>query len=180
VAIFINQLREKVGVMFGNPEVTPGGRALKFYSSVRLDVRRIEAIKSGNEMLGNKTKIKIVKNKVEPPFKEVDVDIVYGKGISREGNILDVAVSLDIINRSGSWFSYNGQRIGQGRDNVKQFLIENPDICSEIESEIRAGYETSEDRHVEIVQQHEAVDRKEAKRTVDMDVEIDILSDIDD
>ncbi|MCL2163522.1 MAG: recombinase RecA [Oscillospiraceae bacterium] len=200
IAIFINQLREKVGITFGNPETTPGGRALKFYASVRLDVRRVEAIKSGTEMLGNKTKIKIVKNKVAPPFKEVEVDIVYGKGISREGNILDVAVGLDIINRSGSWFSYNGQRIGQGRDNVKQFLIENPDICNEIESEIRANYEPAEDRRVEIVQQREAVIAREAGRAAgstnapdtdagnaanaanadDMAGEIDILTDFDD
>ena len=151
IAIFINQLREKVGVMFGNPETTPGGRALKFYSSVRLDVRRIESIKSGNEILGNRTRIKVVKNKVAPPFKEVEVDIVYGQGISREGNILDIAVNMDIINKSGSWFSYNGQRIGQGRDNVKQFLIENPEICQEIEDEIRANYDTPVGGHVEIV-----------------------------
>ena len=139
-AIFINQLREKVGVMFGNPETTPGGRALKFYASVRLDIRRIESLKQGNEIIGNRTRAKVVKNKVAPPFKEAEFDIIYGDGISREGSILDVGVSLDIINKSGAWFSYNGQRIGQGRENVKQFLRENKDICKEIESKIRDNF----------------------------------------
>lgn len=139
-AIFINQLREKVGIMFGNPETTPGGRALKFYASVRLDVRRIETLKQGNEMIGNRTRVKVVKNKVAPPFKEAEFDIIYGQGISKEGNILDVGVSLDIVNKSGSWFSYNGQRIGQGRENVKQFLKENKDITNEIEAKIRDNY----------------------------------------
>lgn len=139
-AIFINQLREKVGVMFGNPETTPGGRALKFYSSVRLDVRRIEALKQGTEVIGNRTKVKVVKNKVAPPFKEAEFDIIYGAGISREGSILDVGVSLDIVNKSGAWFSYNGQRIGQGRENVKQFLKENKEISTEIENKIRENY----------------------------------------
>lgn len=139
-AIFINQLREKVGIMFGNPEVTPGGRALKFYSSVRLDVRRIESLKQGTEIFGNRTRVKVVKNKVAPPFKEAEFDIIYGQGISKEGSILDVGVNLDIVNKSGSWFSYNGQRIGQGRENVKQFLIENPEICKEIDKKIRENY----------------------------------------
>ncbi len=139
-AIFINQLREKVGIMFGNPEVTPGGRALKFYSSVRLDVRRIESLKQGTEVYGNRTRVKVVKNKVAPPFKEAEFDIIYGQGISKEGSILDVGVNLDIVNKSGSWFSYNGQRIGQGRENVKQFLIENPEICKDIEKKIRENY----------------------------------------
>jgi recombination protein RecA len=139
-AIFINQLREKVGVMFGNPETTPGGRALKFYASVRLDVRRIESIKQGTDVVGNRTRVKVVKNKVAPPFKEAEFDIIYGLGISREGSILDVAVNLDIINKSGAWFSYNGQRIGQGRENVKQFLRENPDMTKEIEKKIRENY----------------------------------------
>ncbi len=139
-AIFINQLREKVGVMFGNPETTPGGRALKFYASVRLDIRRIDSIKAGTEVIGSRTRVKVVKNKVAPPFKEAEFDIIYGEGISREGNILDIGVSLDIINKSGSWFSYNGQRIGQGRENVKQFLRENPDIADEIEKKIRENY----------------------------------------
>jgi len=139
-AIFINQLREKVGVMFGNPETTPGGRALKFYASVRLDVRRLESIKQGNEVIGSRTKVKVVKNKVAPPFKEAEFDIIYGQGISKEGNILDVAVNLDIINKSGAWFSYNGQKIGQGRENAKQFLKENPEIAKEIETKIRENY----------------------------------------
>jgi recombination protein RecA len=139
-AIFINQLREKVGVMFGNPETTPGGRALKFYASVRLDVRRIESIKQGTDVIGNRTRVKVVKNKVAPPFKEAEFDIIYGLGISKEGSILDVAVNLDIINKSGAWFSYNGQRIGQGRENVKQFLKENPDMTNEIEKKIRENY----------------------------------------
>jgi recombination protein RecA len=139
-AIFINQLREKVGIMFGNPETTPGGRALKFYSSVRLDVRRIESIKQGTEVIGNRTKVKVVKNKVAPPFKEAEFDIIYGKGISKEGNVLDVAVSLDIVNKSGSWFSYNNQKIGQGRENAKNFLMENVEIFNEIEKKIRDNY----------------------------------------
>ncbi len=139
-AIFINQLREKVGIMFGNPETTPGGRALKFYSSVRLDVRRIEAIKQANEVVGNRTRVKVVKNKVAPPFKEAEFDIVYGEGISREGGILDIAVSMDIVNKSGAWFSYNGQRIGQGRENAKQYLKENSAMCSEIEKLIRSNF----------------------------------------
>jgi recombination protein RecA len=152
--IFINQLREKVGIMFGNPETTPGGRALKFYSSVRLDVRRIETLKIANEMIGNRTKVKVVKNKVAPPFKEAEFDIIYGLGISREGSILDVAVNLDIVNKSGAWFSYNGQKIGQGRENSKQFLKENKDIANEIEKKIRDNYNQaflkSVDAHVDI------------------------------
>lgn len=139
-AVFINQLREKVGIMFGNPEVTPGGRALKFYSSVRLDVRRIETLKQGTDVIGSRTRVKVVKNKVAPPFKEAEFDIIYGQGISREGSILDVGVSLDIVNKSGSWYSYNDQRIGQGRENVKQFLRENPEITVEIEQKIRENY----------------------------------------
>lgn len=135
--IFINQLREKVGVMYGNPETTPGGRALKFFSSVRLEVRRQEAIKNGTEIIGNKTRVKVVKNKVAPPFKEAEFDILYGKGISKEGNILDAAVSLDIIQKSGAWFSYNGERLGQGRDNIRRYLEENPDFCSEIDGLVR-------------------------------------------
>lgn len=136
-AIFINQLREKVGIMFGNPETTPGGRALKFYSSVRMDVRRIESLKQGTEIIGNRTRVKVVKNKVAPPFREAEFDIMYGAGISKEGSILDVGVSLDIVNKSGSWYSYNGQRIGQGRENAKQFLKENPELSNEIEMKIR-------------------------------------------
>ncbi|MBM7564686.1 recombination protein RecA [Paenibacillus sacheonensis] len=137
IAIFINQLREKVGVMFGNPETTPGGRALKFYSSVRLDVRRIESIKQGNDVVGNRTRIKVVKNKVAPPFKQAEVDIMYGEGISKEGSIVDIGVEHDIIQKSGAWFSFNGERLGQGRENAKQFLKERKDISSVIEQQIR-------------------------------------------
>lgn len=136
-AIFINQLREKVGVMFGNPETTTGGRALKFYSSVRLDVRRVESIKSDGGMVGNHTRVKVVKNKVAPPFKEAEFDIIYGEGISKEGNILDVAVENDIVEKSGSWFSYNGERLGQGREGVKKILKDNPELCQEIERKVR-------------------------------------------
>ena len=138
--IFINQLREKVGVMYGNPETTTGGRALKFYASVRLDVRRIETLRQGNEMIGNRTRVKIVKNKVAPPFKEAEFDIMYGQGISREGNILDTAVNIDIINKSGSWFSYGDIKLGQGRDNAKLFLKENPEIAKEIENKVRDNF----------------------------------------
>lgn len=139
-AIFINQIREKVGVMFGNPEVTPGGRALKFYASVRLEVRRAEAIKSGNDFMGNKTKIKVVKNKVAPPFRTAEVDIMYGEGISREGEIVDLGVEMDIVNKSGSWYAYNDDRLGQGRENAKQFLKDNPDTRNEVAQKIRAAY----------------------------------------
>lgn len=135
--IFINQLREKVGVMFGNPETTSGGRALKFYASVRLDVRRIDSIKQGDEILGNRTRVKIVKNKVAPPFKQAEFDIMYGLGISKEGNILDAAVTSDIIKKSGSWYSYGEHKLGQGRENSKEFLRENPEICLEIEKKVR-------------------------------------------
>ena len=137
VLIFINQLREKVGIMFGNPETTPGGRALKFYSSVRLDIRKIENIKQDGEVVGNRARVKIVKNKVAPPFREAEFDIVYGKGISKEGNILDIGVNLDIVEKSGSWFGYNGERIGQGRENVKRYLRENPEVMQDIEEKIR-------------------------------------------
>lgn len=137
IAIFINQLREKIGVMFGNPETTPGGRALKFYSSVRLDVRRIETLKQGNDMVGNRTRIKVVKNKVAPPFKQADIDIMYGEGISKEGSIIDIGTDLDIVNKSGAWYSYNNERLGQGRENAKQFLKDNPQMADEIEKKIR-------------------------------------------
>ncbi len=139
-AIFINQIREKVGVMFGNPEVTPGGRALKFYASVRLEVRRAEAIKSGNDFMGNKTKIKVVKNKVAPPFRTAEVDIMYGEGISREGEIVDLGVEMDIVDKSGSWYAYNGDRLGQGRENAKQFLKDNQATRNEVSQKIRAAY----------------------------------------
>ncbi|MEH7882694.1 recombinase RecA [Bacillus sp. JJ1609] len=140
LAIFINQIREKVGVMFGNPETTPGGRALKFYSSVRLEVRRAETLKQGNEMVGNKTKIKVVKNKVAPPFRTAEVDIMYGEGISKEGEIIDIGSELDIVQKSGSWYSYNEERLGQGRENAKIFLKENPSIRLEIQKKIRDHY----------------------------------------
>ena len=140
IVIFINQLREKVGVMFGNPEVTTGGRALKFYSSVRMDVRRIEALKQGGEMVGNRTRIKVVKNKVAPPFKQAEFDIMFGTGISREGEILDLAAECNVVNKSGAWYSYNGERIGQGRENVKVYLKDHPEICEEIEKQVRIQY----------------------------------------
>ena len=142
--IFINQLREKLGVMFGNPETTTGGRALKFYSSVRLDVRRTEAIKQGGEVIGNRTKVKIVKNKVAPPFKEAEFDIMFGKGISKTGDILDLAADNGIIVKSGAWYAYEGNKIGQGRENTKQYLIENPEICDEIEQKVRDLFSISD------------------------------------
>lgn len=137
IAIFINQLREKVGVMFGNPETTPGGRALKFYSTVRLDVRRVETIKMGNDMVGNRTRIKVVKNKVAPPFKQAEIDIMYGEGISREGSIIDIGAEKDIVDKSGAWYSYAGERLGQGRENAKQYLKEHKEIANAIEQKIR-------------------------------------------
>ena len=138
--IFINQIRMKLGVLFGNPETTTGGNALKFYSSVRLDIRRISAIKDGQETIGNRTRVKAVKNKLAPPFKVAEFDIMYGQGISREGDILDMATALDIVDKSGAWYSYAGERMGQGRENVKVFLSEHPDICSDIESKVREAY----------------------------------------
>ena len=140
VVIFINQLREKVGVMFGNPETTTGGRALKFYSSVRMDVRRVETLKQGGEMVGNHTRIKVVKNKVAPPFKQAEFDIMFGTGISKEGDILDLAADCGIVNKSGAWYAYNGDKIGQGRENAKLFLKEHTDICDEIEKKVRIHY----------------------------------------
>ncbi len=140
IAIFINQIREKVGVMFGNPETTTGGRALKFYSTIRLEVRRAEALKQGTDVVGSRTRIKIVKNKVAPPFKQVDVDLMFGEGISREGSIIDMGTDLDIIQKSGAWFAYQEERLGQGRENAKQFLKEHPEIADEIELKIRAHF----------------------------------------
>ena len=140
IAIFINQIREKIGVMFGNPETTPGGRALKFYSSVRFEVRRAEAIKQGTDIVGNRTKIKVVKNKVAPPFRTAEVDIMYGEGISKVGEIIDIGAELDIVEKSGSWYSYKGERLGQGRENAKQFIKENPDIKLDIQLQIRDHY----------------------------------------
>ena len=151
VVIFINQLREKVGVMFGNPETTTGGRALKFYASVRIDVRRIEALKQNGEVIGNRTRAKIVKNKVAPPFREAEFDIMFGEGISREGDILDVATNLDIIQKSGAWYAYLGEKIGQGRENAKIYLKQNPDVCEEIADAIRAHYADSEESEVGLV-----------------------------
>jgi recombination protein RecA len=137
IAIFINQLREKIGVMFGSPETTPGGRALKFYSSVRLDIRRIESIKDGAEVVGSRTRVKVVKNKVAPPFKQAEFDIMYGKGISREGSVLDLAVELGVVKKSGAWFTYDGEQMGQGRENAKNFLIENPEIMVELSEKVK-------------------------------------------
>ena len=137
IAIFINQLREKIGVMFGSPETTPGGRALKFYSSVRLDIRRIESIKDGAEIVGNRTRVKVVKNKVAPPFRQAEFDIMYGKGISREGTLLDIAVDMSIIKKSGAWFTYEGEQLGQGRENAKSFLADNPEIMVEVSEKVR-------------------------------------------
>jgi recombination protein RecA len=140
IVVFINQLREKVGIMFGNPETTPGGRALKFYATIRLDVRKVDPIKQGNEIVGNRTRVKVVKNKVAPPFKQAEFDIMYGEGISREGSILDIGTSIDIIEKSGAWYSYGDIRLGQGRENAKQFLKENKEIADEIERKIRENF----------------------------------------
>ena len=141
IVIFINQLREKVGVMFGNPETTTGGRALKFYSSVRMDVRRIETLKQGGEANGNRVRVKVVKNKIAPPFKEAEFDIMFGKGISKEGDILDLAVKENIVEKSGAWFAYSGSKIGQGRENAKQYLAEHPEVCSEVEAMVREKFQ---------------------------------------
>lgn len=138
--VFINQLREKIGITFGNPETTTGGRALKFYSSIRMEIRKSDVLKQGTEMVGNRVKVKIAKNKVAPPFKTAEFDIIYGKGISREGDILDLAAEVDIVNKSGAWYAYQETRIGQGRENAKQFLRENPDVCQEIENKVREHY----------------------------------------
>lgn len=140
VVVFINQLREKVGVMFGNPETTTGGRALKFYASVRMDVRRTETLKQAGEMVGNRTRVKIVKNKIAPPFKEAEFDIMFGKGISKEGDVLDLATSIELVNRSGAWYAYNGEKIGQGRENAKNYLTEHPEVMEELEAKVRAHY----------------------------------------
>lgn len=161
VAIFINQLREKVGVMFGNPETTPGGRALKFYSSVRMDVRRIDSIKQGDEIVGNRTKVKVTKNKVAPPFKQAEFDIMYNQGISREGNVLDVGVREELVQKSGAWFSYNDVRLGQGRENAKQFFKENPEVMYEIENKIREKHDLPVLKAIET-----SKDKKETKAEV--------------
>jgi recombination protein RecA len=150
IAVFINQLREKIGVMFGSPETTPGGRALKFYSSVRLDIRRIESLKDGTEVVGNRTRVKVVKNKVSPPFRQAEFDIMYGKGISREGSVLDMSVDLAIVKKSGAWFTYEGEQLGQGRENAKQFLFDNPEMMVEISEKvmIAAGLRKTDDDEV--------------------------------
>ena len=152
ICIFINQLREKIGVMFGSPETTPGGRALKFYSSVRLDIRRIESIKDGVEIVGNRTRVKVVKNKVAPPFRQAEFDIMYGKGISREGSLLDIGVDLAIVKKSGAWYTYEGEQLGQGRENAKSFLIDNPEIMMEISDRVRreAGVDDDPDAELEL------------------------------
>lgn len=164
VALFINQIREKVGVMFGNPEVTPGGRALKFYSSVRLEVRRAETLKQGNDIVGNKARIKVVKNKVAPPFKQAEVDIMYGEGISRVGEILDMGAELDIVQKSGAWYSYNEERMGQGRENAKQFLVENPEKANDIHAAIRKHYALDE-----VITDAEKVEVESDQKTLELE-----------
>ena len=158
VVVFINQLREKVGVMFGNPETTTGGRALKFYASVRLDVSRVETLKQGGEMIGNRTRVKVVKNKVAPPFKEAEFDIMYGKGISKEGDILDLAADIDIVQKSGSWYAYKGEKIGQGRENAKITLQNNPEMLAEIEEAVRKNYLDVDENSEEVSGNEDAVD----------------------
>ena len=177
LVIFINQLRDKIGVMFGNPETTTGGKALKYYASVRIDIRRIETLKAGGEMIGSRTRAKVVKNKVAPPFREGEFDIMYGKGISREGEIVDLGVKYDIIQKSGAWFAYKGERLGQGRDNVKKLLQENPELAGEIEAQIREAAKTG-DRHAAPVAAAPApaapaVSEAAPARKVDLDISVD-------
>ncbi len=167
VAIFINQLREKVGIMFGNPETTPGGRALKFYSSVRLDVRKQEAIKINGEVMGTRTKVKVVKNKVAPPFREAVFDIVYGKGISNEGCVLDLATDMNIVDKSGAWFSYNGQKIGQGRENAKVYFTEHPEVMKEIEDKVRENFKVAFENSMNGGKVDEDVEEVEAEEFLD-------------
>jgi recombination protein RecA len=167
ICIFINQLREKIGVMFGSPETTPGGRALKFYSSVRLDIRRIETIKDGAEAVGNRARVKVVKNKVSPPFRQAEFDIMYGKGISREGSLLDVAVDLGIVKKSGAWFTYEGEQLGQGRENVKSFLAENIDLVFEISEKVRQAVGL-DDTGDEAADGDEAAEAKDDSNVVDL------------
>lgn len=162
--VFINQLREKVGIMFGNPETTPGGRALKFYSSVRLDIRKVENIKQDGEVIGSRARVKVVKNKVAPPFREAEFDIIYGKGISKSGNILDIAINLGLVEKSGSWFGYNGERIGQGRENAKKYLEDNADIMAEIEEKIRNNF----DQAFENSLGEEVIDEEQEKEPEDL------------
>ena len=167
IVVFINQLREKVGVMFGNPETTTGGRALKFYASVRMDVRRIETLKQGGEMVGNRTRIKVVKNKIAPPFKEAEFDIMFGKGISKEGDILDLATSINAVNKSGAWYAYNGDKVGQGRENAKTYLREHPEIMEELEKKVRDHYKPKEEEEEEQPEKKAdaAADKPEKKAT---------------
>ena len=174
--VFINQLREKVGVMFGNPEVTTGGRALKFYSSMRFDVRRIETIKQGDRMLGNRTRVKIVKNKVAPPFKRAEFDIMYGKGISKSGDVLDCAVEAGIVSKAGSWFSYNGERIGQGRENVKQYLEDNPDLMEELTQKLRDA--VREKKEAEMREEDERMQARKAKQAAGKEPEAPVAEDL--
>lgn len=155
IAIFINQIREKVGVMFGNPETTPGGRALKFYATVRLEVRRSEQLKQGSDIVGNRTKIKVVKNKVAPPFKVAEIDIMYGEGISQEGELLDMAVNVDLVDKSGAWYSYNGERIGQGRENVKNYMKDHPEMVSELLAKVRDAYGIGDGTTIEVTEEAE-------------------------
>lgn len=174
IVVFINQIREKVGVMFGNPEVTPGGRALKFYASVRLEVRRAEALKQGNDIMGNKTKLKVVKNKVAPPFRTAEVDIMYGQGISREGSILDIGSELDIVDKSGAWYSYNEERMGQGRENAKQFLKENVDIATEIDTKIREHHGLLGAKEVPAEEKPESAKDKKEKKSAKGEEKLDL------
>lgn len=177
--IFINQLREKIGIMFGNPETTTGGRALKFYASVRLDVRKIETIRDGQDIIGSRTRVKVVKNKVAPPFKEAEFDIIYGEGISQEGCILDLASEIDIVNKSGSWYSYGDVRIGQGRDNARQWLVDNPEIMAEIDAKVREYYEPEDiDDISETVEQDQIKDAKDIKDIEETD-DLDELLNLD-
>ena len=168
IVIFINQLREKVGIMFGNPETTTGGRALKFYPSIRLDVRRIESLKQGGEVVGNRTRIKVVKNKIAPPFKEAEFDIMFGQGISREGDVLDLAANTDVVNKSGAWYAYKGEKIGQGRENAKIYLKEHPEVFDEIEQAVRSQYGLGEEEKTE----KETADVKKADSKKEKEVEI--------
>ena len=172
ICIFINQLREKIGVMFGSPETTPGGRALKFYSSVRLDIRRIEAIKDGNEIVGNRTRVKVVKNKCAPPFRQAEFDIMYGAGISREGSVIDLGADLDIVKKSGAWYTYEGEQLGQGRENAKRFLTENPEVMMEITDRVWREAMPDADEPVEAIKE-EAI--KEETELVDEFTETDDL-----
>ncbi len=173
IAIFINQLREKIGVMFGSPETTPGGRALKFYSSVRLDIRRIESLKDGAEVVGNRTRVKVVKNKVSPPFRQAEFDIMYGKGISREGALLDMSVDLGVVNKSGAWFTYEGEQLGQGRENSKSFLTDNPEVMMEISDKVMIACGLKLDPNAPIETEAEAADDDAFSEADDQPISLD-------